>query len=77
MLMSIESSGSEKLDDAYSQLSTLVDKILQVLVHESESDSEGYEFTFNEVWISLLKTISHQKVLNGEGNIDKLAEAFF
>lgn len=51
------------VNDAYSQLSLLIEDLLIMLVNEQ--DNEGYDANFSEVWIQILKTLSFQAKSHG------------
>ena len=72
-----ESSKEENnLNEAYSQLSLLIEDLLIMLVNEQ--DNEGYELNFSEVWIQILRTLSYQaKSLASVLNMDQFTQAFF
>lgn len=67
---------SNDVNEAYSQLTLLIEDLLVMLVNEQSSDN--YEITFSDVWIQILKTLSYQakSIANGE-SVDKFTQAFF
>lgn len=67
---------SNDVNEAYSQLTLLIEDLLIMLVNEQ--NSENYEITFSDVWIQILKTLSYQSnSITSSQSVEKFTQAFF